>query len=236
MREQYMPNAVAQSMLASLRTPEGGKIVKAQEAVRLVHDGDTVATGGFVGIGFAEGIAVALEQLYLTTEEQHLQAVGKPQNLTLVYAAGQGDGKERGLNRLGHEGLVRRVIGGHWGLVPKLQRLAIANQIEAYNFPQGVISHLFRDIAAKRPGHITRVGLGTFVDPRFGGGKMNERTAADLVKVIEIDGQEYLFYRAFPINIGIIRAGKLAALEPTQDLLAREGKRLQDVFLELTRS
>ena len=174
-----------------------GKIVTSREAIQLVNDNDTVATGGFVGTGFPEQVATDIESYFLET--------GKPRALTLVYAAGQGDGNKRGLNHFAHEGLVKRIIGGHWGLCPGLQKLAIDNKIVSYNLPQGVITHMFRDIAAKKPRTITRVGLETFVDPRNGGGKINSITTEDIVELMEFDGKEYLAYKLFPINVALLR-------------------------------
>jgi len=174
-----------------------GKLVNVEEAVRLIRDGDTVITGGFVGCGYAEEISLALEKRFLDT--------GHPRDLTLIYAAGQGDGRERGLNQLAHEGLLRRVIGGHWGLCPKLQKLALDNKIVAYCFPQGVVTHMVRDAAGGRPRTITSVGLGTFVDPRLQGGRINSITTEDLVECITIDDEEYLSYKPVKVNVAILR-------------------------------
>src|SRR4051794_41215096 len=157
------------------------KIVSAQEAVALVRDGDTVAVSGFVGIGTPDELIVALAERFRDT--------AAPAGLTLMFAAAPGDGKERGLNRLADERLVKRVVGGHWSLVPKLGALALDNKIEAYNLPLGCVSHLYRDIAAGLPRTLSKVGLRTFVDPRLGGGKLNAPTPQDLLELLELRGK-----------------------------------------------
>lgn len=173
------------------------KIVSADEAAAIIRDRDTVCTSGFVGVGTPDELLIALEKRY--RESRH------PSALTLMFAAAPGDARDRGLNRLAHDGLLKRVIGGHWALVPKLGELALANRIEAYNLPLGCISQLYRSIAAHGPGTISRVGLRTFVDPRLEGGKLNEATTEDLIELLQIDGEEWLRYKAFPINVALLR-------------------------------
>lgn len=176
------------------------KIITAKEAVQFIQDGDTIGINGFgFGFGFAEEIAKAIEERYIEKKA--------PQNLTLLFASGCGDGGygDFGLNHLSHLGLLKRVIGGHLGLSVKLSDMIANNQVEAYNFPQGVIAHLFRAIAGGKPGVLTKVGLQTFADPRVEGGKMNTAAKEDLIEVMQLHDKEYLFYKSIPVNVAIIR-------------------------------
>ena len=173
------------------------KIMPVADAIALVQDGDTIAVSGYGTNGVPEKLISGIEERFGAEE--------MPRDLTLVYAGGIGDGKDRGLNRLGIEGLLKRVVGGHFGLIPTIEKLALDEKIEAYNFPEGIITHLYRDIAAGKPGTLSNVGIGTFVDPRHEGAKVNAAAKEDLVELIDLDGRETLFFKGFPINVGIIR-------------------------------
>ena len=174
------------------------RFATADEAARSIKDGAVVAlTGSGGGILESDHIFAAIERRFL--------AEGHPRGLTIVHGLGIGDGSTTGLSRFAHEGMVKRVIGGHWSWSQPMQKLAATNKIEAYSFPAGVIAALLRESGAGRPGLITKVGLHTFVDPRMTGGKINAAAADDLVTLIEIDGREFLHYRPIPVDVGIIR-------------------------------
>lgn len=200
---------------------KGVRVVTAAEAADHIPDGCTLFTVGFTLVGAAESVLKAIEERFRRT--------GRPRDLTLFHAAGQSD-RQRGIEHLAYPGLVRRVIGAHWGLAPRWSRLIAEEEVECFCLPQGQILSLLRAEAAGQPGHLSRVGLGTFVDPRLEGGRMNARTLAlaPPVEVWEVGGEEYLFYKAIPIHVALLRAttadeaGNLSAEdEPLQlELLA----------------
>ena len=177
------------------------KLVTATQAVRSVPDGATVIIGG-------SGAGHALPQLFIDTLADIYQTEGSPKDLTTVRVVGIGDFADRGFSQLALPGLMRRTIGSNIGNEPRLGELVEGGQIEAYSFPQGVLSQLCREIAAGRPGLVTAVGLDTYVDPRHTGGKQGIATE-DLVEVVELAGEEWLFYRAFPIDVAVIRGSTI---------------------------
>ncbi len=174
------------------------KVTSASEAAALVPDGATLGTiGGGGGLVEADVLLAAVEARFLTT--------GSPTGLRVIHSLGIGDRDRRGLNRLAYEGLVRKVIGGHWIWSPRMQALAKEEKIEAYVLPAGVTAQLMREIGAGRAGLITHVGLGTFVDPRLDGGRMNRSAQDTLVELIEIDGRTLLRYKPFPVHVALLR-------------------------------
>src|SRR5271157_341874 len=186
------------------------KAASAVDAVALVRSGATVAVGWL-----GDSVASALQAAFLERRQ--------PRDLTVVYAATQGNGRTHGLNMLAEEGLVRRVIGGQWHPVPGLQALAVSDRIEAYSLPGSMINRLFRDIASGQSGYLTRNGIGTFTDPRHGGGRLNRRTQQDVVRLVHAAGEEALLVRAFPIDVALIGVGFLegtAEIAMTRDAMA----------------
>lgn len=174
------------------------KFVTSKQAVELIKDGMSIATVGFTMLGVAEEILQQIEKSFLEK--------GTPRNLTLIHAAGQSDTKN-GIEHFAHEGLLKRVIGSHWGFAPKIARLIYENKVEAYALPQGRIANLYKAIAGGAPGLLSPIGLNTYVDPLLGGAKINERTrkCEDIVERVQIGGKTYLLYKAIPIDIAIIR-------------------------------
>ncbi len=189
------------------------KIVSKQKAAALIGNGDFIGCAGFVGAGHAEAVTAALEARFL--------AEGAPCDLTLVFSAGQGDRATRGVNHFGNRGMTRRIVGGHWRSAPRLAALALSGEAEALNLPQGIITQLFRAIAAGKSGLMSKIGLYTFVDPRESGGRLNAVRFSQLprpnrwdewVRRVEFDGEEQLFYPSFPVNVALLRGTSSDAL------------------------
>jgi len=188
--------------MADVSKAAGSKIITAEEAADLIRDGDTICSPIIGLAGWSEEIARAIAKRY--------QETGHPNGLTLVCGSAMGNHKDKGPHVIGIEGLVTRFIGAHTHGSPNIGALIQNNKMLAYCFPQGVVVQLYREIAAKRAGMLTKVGLGTFVDPRIEGGKMNDltRKAPDLNEVVTFAGEEYLWYKPFPIHVGLIRGTK----------------------------
>ena len=174
------------------------KVISVRQAVELVKDGQTFVVGG-------SGAGHALPQRFIDELESVFKETGHPRDLTSVRVVGTGDFADRGFSQLALPGMHRRTIGSNIGNEPRLGAMVENNELEAYSLPQGVLSQLMREIAAGRPGLLTHVGLGTYVDPRQTGGKQNSRTTDDLVELVNVRGKEWLLYHSFPIDVAVIR-------------------------------
>jgi acetate CoA-transferase len=185
-------------MAKGIRNGIKAKIMTVEDAVSLIKDEDVIVFSG-AGGGLSEPTKVILALADRYKKEQN------PKNLTYWHATGLGDRANRGMSPLAQQGMVKRIFGGHWGQSPRLAEMAERNEIEAYNFPQGVMAQLLRTAAAHQPGLLSRTGIDTFVDPRQQGGRLNEVTTEELVKLVELDNKEYLFYPTIYPDIAFIR-------------------------------
>jgi propionate CoA-transferase len=174
------------------------RVVTADDAARLVHDGDTVLIGGSGG-GHAvpETLIVAVERRFL--EEGH------PRGITSLHPVGIGDEATQGVSRFAHPGLLKRIVCGNFIDSPAIEGMARRDEIEAYTLPQGALSQLMREMAAGRPGLVTHVGLNTFVDPRHEGGRQSPSAREDLVEVVTLAGREWLFYKPYTVDVAFLR-------------------------------
>lgn len=194
-------------------------ILSAQEAIKMIRNNHVVGIGG-AGGGISEPTALirALADQYRET--------GEPKALTLIHAAGLGDRANRGISPLAQKGLSRRVIGGHWDQSPRMAEMAANNEFEAYNFPMGIITKMYRASGAKEPGVLSKVGIGTFIDPRDRGGKINECATEDLVELINLNGEDWLFYKTISPNVCLIRG----STADTQGFISMEDDFFMDSY------
>lgn len=182
------------------------KVVTARDAVAFIPDGATVASAGVIGWVTPDAVLKALGERFAET--------ASPQNLTFYFPCGTGDAMGiRGMDHVAREGLMKRIVSGSYinpvdpltGKRPELMRLIRENRVEAYSWPIGATMHWLREVARKSPGYITSVGVGTYVDPRHGGGKFTLKAQDDLIRLIQIEGKDYLFYPSWPIDVAILR-------------------------------
>ena len=173
------------------------KVVTMEQAVEMIKPNDFVITSGYLTSGTADAIMKAVAESFDKT--------GVPNNLSVMFAPSQGNKKGGQQDRWAKEGLLKTVIAGHYGYSPRIVDPVNRNLVKAYNLPQGVIVEMYRAIGQGRKGYITKIGLETFVDPRLEGGRLNSCTTEDIVKVIDIEGDEFLYYRLPKVNISLIR-------------------------------
>lgn len=197
------------------------KIVDIERALDLVKSGDTVAFGGLGLTGYPEYIAASLERRFLSKNA--------PKELTMIGVSGQGDRKGRGADHFAHPGMVCKAIMGHFRASPVFSKMSTSGEIEAYCLPQGVLLQLYRAAGAGQPGILTEVGLGTYMDPRLGGGRVNDNTKGEVATLMCVNGKEYLFYPVIPIHVAVIRG--TTADEDGNITIEREALKLE--FMEL---